>query len=193
MGRCRPKRGMARKNRMEVEPGVAHVYARAIDGSTLFVDRADRETYLRRLATVVERCSWQVLGYCLMGNHVHVLVETREPNLGFGMQLLHGPYAQRFNRRHGRAGHRFKGRYGSVRVTSDAQLWTVARYIAMNPVDAGLCRRADQWPWSSHAAAAAGAGPAWLSLDRLYWHFGALGGDGRARYRSFVAAPLAAG
>jgi REP element-mobilizing transposase RayT len=178
---------MARKARMEVETGVAHVYGRANDRKALFIDEADRRLYLKRLALVVERCEWQLLSYCLMGNHLHLLVETtREPNLGHGMRLLHGPYAQRFNARHRRGGHVFGGRFGSVRVTSDAQLWATASYIAANPVNAGLCRRPEQWRWSSHAAAVRNDGPSWLGLDRLYTHFSALGGEGRASYARFV-------
>src|SRR5687768_12920597 len=78
-----------------------------------------------------------------MDNHVHLLLETREANLGVGMGRLHGSYAQHFNSRHGTSGHLFQGRYGSARITTDERLWTLAVYIAMNPVVAGLCRRPD--------------------------------------------------
>jgi hypothetical protein len=83
----------------------------------------------------------------------------------------------------------FQGRYGSKRVKSDEQLWTVAAYIAANPVEAGLCARPEQWPWSSHAVAKrAGGGPAWLDTERLLARFGVLGGDPRTRYLEAVAA-----
>ena len=75
---------------------------------------------------------------CLMPNDVHLLVETPGANLGIGMQWLHGLYAQTFNERHG-PGHLFQGRYGSVRVATDAQLWVLVRYLAVNPVRAELC------------------------------------------------------
>jgi hypothetical protein len=68
-------------------------------------------------------------------------VETVRPDLGAGMQRLHGAYAQRFNGRHAHVGHVFGSRYGAVRVQSDPQLWIVAGYIARNPVEAQLCRR----------------------------------------------------
>ena len=82
------------------------------------------------------------LSYCLMGNHVHLLIETREPNLGAGMHRLHGAYAQWFNRRHGFVGHVFQNRYESVTIENDPQLWVTAAYIARNPVTAGLCASA---------------------------------------------------
>src|SRR5262245_9626283 len=91
-----------------------------------------------------------------MNNHVHLLLETREPNLGAGMKRLHGSYVQRFHARHGSSGHLFQGRYGAKCITTDEQLWTAAAYIAMNPVEAGLCRRPDAWPWSSHSMVLSG-------------------------------------
>jgi REP-associated tyrosine transposase len=97
---------------------------------------------------------WNCPAYCLMGNHVHLLVETPEANLAAGMQLLHGVYAQRHNRRHRRSGHLFQGRFGATRLRSDEQVSQVVLYIAQNPVEAGLCARPEQWPWSSWMGAA---------------------------------------
>lgn len=119
------------------------------------------------MGRVVQRTRWRVMAYCLMGNHLHLLIETRTPNLGAGMQWLHGRYAQEFNQRHRHSGHLFQGRYGSTRIEDDAQLWTVVRYIALNPVDAGLCTDARDWRWGSHAMVAAGSHPAWLDVARL--------------------------
>jgi hypothetical protein len=123
-----------------------------------------------------------------MDNHMHLLVETPEPNLGRGMQRLHGDFGRGFNRRHARSGHVFQGRYGSTPVRDDEQLWTVAGYIAANPVEAGLCRIPQAWPWSSHACAVGlMAAPAWLDLTRLYARFEIWGGDPRERYLEAVA------
>ena len=102
-----------------------------------------------------------------MDNHVHLLLETPQTNLGAGMQRLHGVYAQTHNKRHGRSGHVFQGRFGANRVTTDAQLWVTARYIARNPVEAGLCARPEEWQWSSHASILANAAPPWLDRERL--------------------------
>ena len=123
-----------------------------------------------------------------MDNHMHFLVETPEPNLGKGMQRLHGDFGRGFNRRHARSGHVFQGRYGSKPVKDDEQLWTVVGYIAANPVEAGLCRTPEAWRWNSHACAV-GALPAppWLDLDRLYERFEVWGGDPRQRYLDAVA------
>jgi REP element-mobilizing transposase RayT len=159
----------------------------------IFVDDTDRVRYLRLLGRVVEVTGWRCLAYCLMGNHVHLLIETPRPNLGAGMQRLHGRYAQGFNRRHETVGHTFQGRYGSTRVRTDEQLLQTARYVALNPVEAGLCATAQEWPWSSYRLTVGdGRGaPAWLDATRLleHVHRGAAGAsDARKRFAAFVAA-----
>ena len=127
-----------------------------------------------------------------MDNHVHLLLETSQPNLAVGMQRLHGRYGRRFNDRHDHSGHVFQGRYGAAPVESEAHLVTAAAYIAANPVEAGACARAEQWPWSSHAAAVTGMAPAWLHVARLLDAFAAAGGDPWRRYLAAVTERLAA-
>src|ERR1044072_8823266 len=112
---------MPRRPRAEYDIGIYHVTARGNRKEQLFVNDADRESYLKTLARVTLRMSWYCLSYCLMGNHVHLLVETRETNLGTGMHRLHGSYAQYFNRRHGLSGHLFQDRFHGGRVTTDVQ------------------------------------------------------------------------
>ncbi len=92
-------------------------------------------------------------------------------------------YAQTFNKRYERSGHVFQGRFHSTLVQTDEQLWVTARYIAMNPVAAGLCAEPGRWAWSSHAATVgACAAPAWLDVARLRGYFGTWGG----RYEEVV-------
>jgi len=176
-------RGMPRGPRGEVEGAIWHVYARGNRQQETFLDDDDRRLYLGLLGKTVRWQRWLCLAYCLMDNHLHLLLETPEPNLGSGMQRLQSTYAQAFNKRHGRSGHLFQGRYGAVRIDSDEQLWVTARYIAMNPVQAGLCKEPGAWVWSSHAATVgAAAGPVWLDVARLRGYFGIWGG----RYEEFV-------
>ena len=179
---------MPRKPREEFPGAVVHVYARGNRKQAIYVDDEDRVVYLRILGEVVRRQRWRCLAYCLMKNHVHLLIETPEPNLGSGMQRLHGLHAQQFNKRHRHSGHLFQGRYGAVVIKTDEQLLTVARYIVRNPVEAGLCENVDAWPWGSHAALVRGAAPRWLDSARLLAYFGAAGGDPRRRYDEFVGA-----
>jgi putative transposase len=158
---------MARKPREEEAGAIHHVTARGVARRALFHDDLDRVRYLRLLGVVVVARGWRCLSYCLMDNHVHLLIETPSPNLALGMQRAHGDYARSFNQRHGLTGHVFQGRYHPVRVRSDSQLWAAAAYIADNPVEAGLCERAEDWRWSSHAASLGRPGPHWLDAARL--------------------------
>lgn len=172
---------MPRKPRQD-SPGIHHIYARGNDRRPIFRADADREDYLLILGRVIERMRWSCLAYCLMDNHVHLLIETYEPNLASGIQRAHSLYAQTFNDRHHRTGHVFQGRYGSKVVTTDEQLWGEIGYIVRNPVKAGLCASPELWRWSSHAAVIARAAPAWLDEGRLFDHLRPAGGDPRHRY-----------
>lgn len=193
MERPAPIEGVPRKPREDVEGAVHHVYARGNRREDIYVDDVDRRTYLSLLAGVVRSCGWRCLMYCLMDNHVHLLIETPRANLAAGMQRLHSVYAQRFNARHDRCGHLFQGRYGSVRITGDEQMWAVAAYIAGNPVEAGLCQRPEEWRWSSHRVIAGmRVAPRWLHIDRLLWFFGGLGGAARKQYLAVVDGRLVA-
>jgi REP element-mobilizing transposase RayT len=179
---------MPRKPRAEHEPGLYHVFARGVRKSPIYLDEPDRWRYLKLLHKTVDRTAWMLLSYCLMGNHVHLLIETREPNLGAGMHRLHGAYAQWFNRRHGFVGHVFQNRYESVTITNDPQLWVTAAYIARNPVTAGFCATPEKWQWSSHAGIVNDRAPEWLDRARLAAYFASSGGDGITRYADFVTA-----
>jgi REP element-mobilizing transposase RayT len=164
------------------------VFSRGNRRQPIYTDERDRWRYLALLRQVVERMEWLLLCYCQMGNHVHLLIETRTPNLGAGMQRLHGGYARFFNQRHKLTGHLFQDRYDWAPVRNDPQLWTVAAYIANNPVKAQFCRTAADWPWGSHAAIAGDRAPDWLATERLGSYFGSHGGDGLTRYLEFVEA-----
>jgi REP element-mobilizing transposase RayT len=164
------------------------VWARGKDRRLIYWDDEDCSLYLRLLGGVVQWTRWRCFAYCLMDNHVHLLVQTPDPNLGDGMRRLHGEYAQRYNQRHGKVGHVFQGRFGSKLIVDDEQLWTVVRYIARNPVEAGLCREPYEWRWSSHRSTLDGSEPTWLDRMRLLERFGAMGGDPRATYRALVDA-----
>jgi len=182
-----------RPPREDFEGAIHHVYARGNDRRDVFLDDADRWIYLGLLGRVTAGCAWRCLSYCLMRNHLHLLIETPRGNLAAGMQVLHGRYAQRTNRRHGRTGHVFQGRYGAVRVRTDPQLWATVAYIARNPADAGLCARPDEWPWSSHGAAARGRAPGWLDRGRLSAYLAAVTGRRRSPAPTSRAASAALG
>jgi putative transposase len=153
-----------RSYRYEVPDGTFHIATRAVFERHAFDDVADRWNFIGILAHVIELCGWRCKSYCLMGTHYHLIMQTPFPNLSLGMQYLNGRYAQNFNGRHGRYGHLFSGRFYSVLIETESHLFAALRYVARNPVEAGLCESAADWRWSSFAATA-GLEPALRLLD----------------------------
>lgn len=122
-----------------------------------------------------------------MTNHFHLMVETIEGNLSQCMRQLNGTYTQRFNRRHGYVGHVLQGRYHALLVQKETYLLTLARYIVLNPVRAGMVSAAEEWKWSSHCfTSAASQSPAWLAVDPLLSRFGQARDEAIANYRQFI-------
>jgi len=94
------------------------------------------------------------MSFALLTNHFHLQLEVTENSLQPGMKWLNGTYAQLFNKRHERWGHLCGARYSLVPIESERQRLRVFRYIALNPVRAGLVTRPQDWPWSSYAGSA---------------------------------------
>src|SRR5262249_35217597 len=128
--------------------GYFHAYSRAVHGAVLFEDDADHRLFLKLFVRTAKRCAWDVHALCLMTTHYHLVLETTVRYLAAGMQWLNGVYAQLFNKRHERFGHLFAGRYGARVIESDDYLERACEYVLLNPVRAGLCERAADWPWS---------------------------------------------
>ena len=142
-------------------------------------------------AQSIRRTGWRCLAYCLMGNHMHLLIETPQPNLGRGMQRLHGdvrPSVQPSAR-----GCRVTCSRSSVqarRASSPTRsCGSPLRYIARNPVEAGFCSAPEAWPWSSHARdRSPRTRPPGSTTDGSSSYFAQDGGDALRTYREFVAA-----
>jgi putative transposase len=140
---------MARRHR-DAAPGLFHVTCHSVWTRDLFRDDLDRLGLLRELAAAVTDFAWTCLEFCLMTNHLHLLLEVGEDSLPAGMQRLNTRYACGFNQRHELRGHVFGRRYGSRRLETDGHLVAAFAYVARNPVEAGLCASPEQWPWSSY-------------------------------------------
>jgi len=186
------RRSVARPLRLALAGGLYHVIARGNDRQDVFVGPSDRELFLEVLAHSVERYGLLCHSYCLLGNHYHLLFETPRANLSLAMRQLNGLYARRFNLRHGRCGHLFQARFRSILVQKDSHLLAAARYIALNPVRAGICSHPERWPWSSYLVLAGRAPPeAFLCTDALLGHFAESRAAAQAAYRRFVEEGLA--
>lgn len=142
---------MPRPPRVHVENGVYHVTQRATDDEVFFVTPFDYFAFSQLLGLAAKRAEWKLHGFCLMTNHVHLLIQTPKPTLARGMQFLLATYVEEFNRRHGRRGTLVQGRFKSKLVEDESHYLECLRYFAFNPVGAGLCERPEDWPWSSFA------------------------------------------
>lgn len=136
-----------------VHPGVPHhVTQRGNRRGQVFFTVADHRAYLRWLREYASAHGVEVLAYCLMSNHVHlVVVPTRKDSLHRALHHLHMRYAQNLNRRHGWKGHVWQGRYFAC-VLDEPHFWAAVRYVERNPVRAGMVRRAEDYAWSSARA-----------------------------------------
>jgi REP element-mobilizing transposase RayT len=162
--------------------------ARGHERSRIVSTDEDRDRWIGLLGWAAERERWAVHGYCLMGNHFHLLVETPLGGISSGIHALNSRYAQWFNRRTGRRGHLFEGRFKAVLVQKQAHLLELSRYIVLNPVRARLVPSAAAWRWSSYRATAGMTpAPKWLSVEWTLSQFGARRQVAAAAYRRFVA------
>jgi putative transposase len=178
---------MPRPPRLQVPGAAYHVGTRAVAGRTLYRTEDDRTCFLSLLTRVVAERDWVCGAYCLMTTHYHLLIRTPEADLASGMQDLNSCYAQEFNRRYELEGHAFFRRYHSDMIEHEGHLFEAARYIPNNPVRAGACRRAEDWPWSSYPAhLGLCPPPAFLSPGWLLELFGRDLRRARTRYRAFV-------
>jgi putative transposase len=181
-------RDVGRVPREQPAGGIFHLTSRGNRRQRIARDEFDYHSFLRIFGKVVERYSWRCVSYCLMPNHYHLVVETPEESLARGMRLLNGIHAQRFNWRHGYEGHLFERPYRSKLVSDEAHLLECVRYDVLNPVRAGICERPEQWPWSSHRAAAGLVPPPkFLDLARMYELFASFSDDRRRAYAAFVS------
>jgi len=135
----------------------------------MYVDDPDRLEFLEVMQRVVKDELWNLLSYCLMGNHYHLIVEVPSGDLATGMRRLNSTYAIRFNQRHGYEGHLFERRYRCYDLKHEQRLLAAIGYVGRNPVRAGLCNRARDWPWSSVGAAIGERRcPSYLNVERLW-------------------------
>ncbi len=175
---------MPRRARI-VFPGLPlHVVQRGNNKATCFFDDEDRRFYLHHLERLSRQVTCEVHAYCLMTNHVHLLVTPRQAeSSGQLFRRLHLLHSQYINRKRGRTGSLWEGRFRSCVVESETYLLHCYRYIESNPVRAGLARDPGDYPWSSYAANALGSPSSLLTDHEEYVRLGACASERRANYR----------
>lgn len=178
--------GMARKPRIEFPGALYHVIARGNQRRRTFLAPQDFEDYLSRLWRYHEKFHFILYAYCLMPNHVHLLIETKEVPLSKIMQAIQFSYTQSFNHRHKKVGHLFQGRYKAVLCEKDEYLLQLIRYIHLNPVRAKIANDPKKYPWSSHRALLGLEKFPRCDVDAALKEFGRKRKTAIKRYESFV-------
>ena len=140
---------MPRQARKQAETGIYHVMLRGVNQQQIFEEKEDARKFLWILKECKEISEFKLLAYCLMGNHVHLLIKEGLEPLAQIFKRIGGRYVYWFNIKYQRVGHLFQDRFKSEPVETDEYLVTVIRYIHQNPVKAGLCTRAEDYPYSS--------------------------------------------
>jgi putative transposase len=176
-----------RPPRIQVAGGLYHVTAHSNLGRVVFRDDAERARFLEVVDAGVTQCGWSCRSYCLLSTHYHLLVETPNPDISAGMQYINGRYAQWANWFREERSHLFQGRFGAELVRTESHALEVHRYIALNPVRAGLVRDPEDWPWSSLGAVLGRERPpGFLDVDAVLAEFGANKPTARRLLRRFL-------
>lgn len=140
---------MPRQARQMSSTGIYHLIVRGINREVIFQDDNDRQRYIATLARIAADSNATVLGYCLMDNHVHILIKEGLTSISKLMHRLGASYAHYYNTRYERVGHVFQNRFKSESIENDNYLLSVIRYIHQNPVKAGIVTKSEQYQWSS--------------------------------------------
>lgn len=141
---------MPRKARKHAESGIYHVMLRGIDRQLMFEDQEDYFHFLEILQQCHQLSCFKLFAYCLMSNHVHLLLQVQEEGLETIIKRIGGRYVYYYNVKYQRVGHLFQDRFKSEPVEDDAYFLTVLRYIHQNPVKAKLCAAPGDYPYSSY-------------------------------------------
>jgi REP element-mobilizing transposase RayT len=138
---------MPRRPRIDLA-GYHHIINRGVNRSDIFNDHNDYEMFLKILCKACTAYRASVHDYCLMSNHFHLLVETKLDNLSLFMKHINSNYAIYFNKKNGRSGHFWQGRFYSRYITSDEYYYTLIRYIEFNPIEAGISTQVGAYPYT---------------------------------------------
>lgn len=177
---------MARKPRVHFPKALYHVIARGNQKQEIFLDEKDYHTYLSYLSEYKGRYQFHLYAYALMKNHVHLLLEVGATPLSKIMQGLQFRYTRYFNRRYGKVGHLFQGRYKAILCDKDPYLLELVRYIHLNPIRSKVLKDLEKYRWVSHLKYLGGPKDDLIDEEFVLSQFGKNKNVARRKYREFV-------
>jgi REP element-mobilizing transposase RayT len=141
---------MPRKARTKSSTGIYHILIRGINRQIIFEDDEDYQQYLEVLKEQKEKSGIEIYAYCLMSNHIHLLIKEGSEELGTVFKRIGASYVYWYNWKYNRRGHLYQDRFKSEEVQNDSYFLTVIKYIHQNPVKAGITKKLEQYPWCSY-------------------------------------------
>lgn len=141
---------MGRRPREDYEDGVFHVIQRGNNREFVFGEDADKNYLIGQISTLCRNMGYVIYGYAIMGNHYHLIMQLNNSGtLKSVMHRINLRFSKYYNRKYGRTGHVFEGRYKAIPVINEKYIFSLIRYIHQNPVKAGVCIRAEEYNWTS--------------------------------------------
>ncbi len=178
---------MGRPLRIEYPGALYHVISRGNEKRRLFDDDSDRVKFLRILEDYHERYGILIHSYVLMNNHYHLVIETPKGNLLKVMHGINSRYTGYFNRRYGRVGHLFQGRYKGILIDKDNYLLQLSRYVHLNPVRANIMEKPESYEWSSYPGyVRKNKEVKWVDYSWILSKFHRNREEARKKYRGFI-------
>lgn len=141
---------MARQVRQKSSSGIYHIMLRGIDKQIIFNDDYDKEKFIETLEKYKTISEYRIFAYCLMTNHIHLLIKVEKEDLDLIIKRIAGSYVYWYNCKYKRTGHLFQDRYKSEPVENDEYFLTVIRYIHQNPIKSGFCKKLENYKYSSY-------------------------------------------
>ena len=141
---------MTRYARKQSSTGIYHIMIRGNERKEIFFDDDDRDRFLWILNKIKADGNYHIYAYCLMNNHVHLLMKEGKDSIQRTMKRIGVSYVYYFNNKYQRIGHLFQDRFRSEEVEEDSHILAAARYIHNNPVKAGIVKRVNDYKWSSY-------------------------------------------
>lgn len=141
---------MPRKGRKRSNSGIYHIVMRGINRQSIFEDKEDNIKFIQTIQNYQDKCAYKVFAYCLMGNHLHLLLKEVEEPLEQIMRRICGSYVYWYNAKYDRIGNLFQDRFKSEPVEDEKYFLTALRYIHQNPMKAGLASSTWEYKWSSY-------------------------------------------
>ncbi len=178
---------MSRKPRLYLPGLLYHIISSGNNQQKIFLTERDYAKFLTYLRLVKKRNPFFLSAYCLMPNHFHLLLETREHSPSVIMQRLLTAYTAYFGHKYKRKGHLFRGRYKSIICERDSYFLELVRYIHLNPVRAGITRSASDWKWSGHGEYVEECRNPMLEKSRVLEYFGSDISKAVKGYSSFIS------